>query len=125
MERPLSALAQQLLKNPKVRATYEAEAPRWELIHALIGARAEAKLTQAQLAKRMGTSQSAIARIEGDGPPPSMRSVLRYFAACGVRWKITLEKIPVASAKPRSKRMMPRRAAKTTRKGPRRLGRTA
>jgi transcriptional regulator with XRE-family HTH domain len=115
MGRPFRELAHELLQNPKVRAIYEAEAPRWELVHTLLAARAKAQLTQAQLAKRMGTSQSAIARMEGGDPPPAMRSVLRYLAACGVRWKITLEAVPPAGATPRPKRILPRRAAKAAR----------
>ena len=78
------------LADPKVRAEYEALRPQFELIHEFIAARAHAKLTQEQLARRMGTSQSAIARIESGTRIPSVRTLLRYAEATGTRLVIKL-----------------------------------
>ncbi len=51
-----------------------------ELVHRL---RAEAGLTQAELADRMGTTQSAIARMEGGGSRPSLDTLERLARAVG------------------------------------------
>lgn len=45
--------------------------------------RTEAGLTQAELARRMGTTQSAIARIEGGGSRPTLETLERLAAAVG------------------------------------------
>ena len=50
--------------NPKVRAEYDALAPEFEIAAELLRARLRAGLSQAELAARMGTSQSTIARLE-------------------------------------------------------------
>lgn len=45
--------------------------------------RTEAGLTQAQLAELMGTTQSAIARLEGGGARPSLDTLEKLAAAVG------------------------------------------
>lgn len=74
----------ELLRNPRVRKAYEAMAPEFEIAGELIAARARAGLTQAQVASRMGTTQSAVARLEG-GKLPSIRTLVRYAKATGAR----------------------------------------
>jgi DNA-binding XRE family transcriptional regulator len=93
------------LADPKVRAEYEALQPQFELIHEFVSARVRAKLTQERLARRMGTSQSAIARIESGNRIPSVRTLLRYAEATGTRLVIKL----VPAEAPAGKR--PRRAS--------------
>jgi transcriptional regulator with XRE-family HTH domain len=51
-----------------------------ELVHRL---RVEAGLTQAELAERMGTTQSAIARMEGGGTRPTLDTLEKVAAAVG------------------------------------------
>ena len=51
-----------------------------ELIYRL---RSEAGLTQAELAKRMGTTQSAIARMEGGGTRPTLETLEKVAVAVG------------------------------------------
>ena len=51
-----------------------------ELVHHL---RAEAGLTQAELAERMGTTQSAIARMEGGGTRPTLETLEKLAGAVG------------------------------------------
>lgn len=53
-----------LLKNPKVREEYEALEPQFRLIRQFIARRNELNLSQTQLARRVGTEQSAISRLE-------------------------------------------------------------
>ena len=59
-------------------------------------ARKRAGLTQAQLAARCGTTQSAIARLEG-GAEPSVRRVAELVAACGLELRVSL--VPPAQAR--------------------------
>lgn len=51
-----------------------------EFVHRL---RSEAGLTQAELAGRMGTTQSAIARMEGGGTRPTLETLERLACAVG------------------------------------------
>ena len=53
---PFEKLKARLLANPRVKAEYEALAPDFEIATALLRARLRAKLSQAELAARMGTS---------------------------------------------------------------------
>jgi DNA-binding transcriptional regulator YiaG len=55
------------MKDAKFRSEYERIGPDMELAFTLAEARRKAKLTQAELAARMGTSQAAVARP--NGPP--------------------------------------------------------
>ena len=66
-------------------------AGEFEMAHELIAARARAGLTQADVAERMGTTQSTVARIEGGRATPSLRSVQRYADAVGCRAVVRLE----------------------------------
>ncbi len=69
----LKAVKAQLLANPAVRQAYGAQAPEFELARELIAARMRAGLTQGDVAARMGTTQSVVARIEsGRGTPSTL-----------------------------------------------------
>ena len=74
-----------LLANPAVRQAYDAQAPKFELARELIAARTHAGLTQGEVAARMGTTQSVVARIESGRSTPSMRTVQRFASAVGAR----------------------------------------
>lgn len=83
-------LREELLKDPEVRKEYERLGPRYELISQLIGARLKSGLTQAQLAKKIGTKQSAIARIEGGDSNPSIAFLEKLTQALGSKLIIQL-----------------------------------
>ncbi|HTO31481.1 MAG TPA: helix-turn-helix domain-containing protein [Pararhizobium sp.] len=68
---------------------YKADA-EFRLIETLVSARTKAKLSQAEIAKRIGTTQSAIARLEGGGVSPSLSTLRRYAEATGARLEINL-----------------------------------
>ena len=86
----LNRLKKRWLKSPEVRSAYEELAPEFEVARALIAARTEAGLTQAQVAERMGTTQSVIARLEGGRTLPSLKTLYRYADATGTRPEIHL-----------------------------------
>lgn len=84
----------ELMQNPEFQAEYERLRPEFELAETIIAARAAQGLTQAELAARMETSQSYIARLESGRVLPSMRTWQRLAAATGTRPKFTLEPLP-------------------------------
>lgn len=87
----LKQLKAEMLANPAVKAEYEALTDEFDMAHELVAARARAGLTQADVAARMGTTQSVIARLEGGKRQPSMRTVQRYAQAIGCRAVVRLE----------------------------------
>lgn len=87
----LKALKADLLNAPTVRAEYDALTDEFDMTPELVAARARAGLTQAEVAARMGTTQSVVARLEGGRRQPSMRTVQRYAQAIGCRAVVRLE----------------------------------
>ncbi len=80
------------MKDPEYRAEYERLGPEFDLALALINARTQAGLTQEQLAVRMKTTQSVIARLEGGRGQPSTRTLKKIAKATGMRLKISFER---------------------------------
>ncbi len=87
----LAELKGRLLEDPKTRAEYEAMENEYAIARELIAARTRAGLSQAQVAERMGTSQSTIARLESGRTLPSLRTLDRYARATGSRTVVRLE----------------------------------
>ena len=87
----LKTLKAQLLADPSTRAAYDAQADEFAMARELIAARTQAGLTQAEVAERMGTTQSTVARLEGGNAAPSLRSLQRYAHAVGCRAVVRLE----------------------------------
>lgn len=82
-----------LLDNPEVKAEYDKLEPEYALVREMIKARKRARLTQDQVAERMGTTKSAVARLESATHKPSLRSIERYAAAIGhkLEWRLVPE----------------------------------
>ncbi len=78
-------------RDPAYRAAYEALDEEFELARTLIEARTRAGLSQTQLARRMKTSQSYVARIEGGKVRPSTAALERFAHATGTRLRISFE----------------------------------
>lgn len=77
---------------------YEALEVEYALAHEMLAARARAGLTQEAVAARMGTTKSAISRLEAAGKhAPSVASLKRYAAAVGCTLKIEL--VPTVSTR--------------------------
>ena len=87
----VSDLHRKWMKHPGYRKAHQALEPEFGLARAVIRARVEAGLTQEQLARRMDTSQSVIARLESGRVQPSTKTLERFAAATGTRLKITFE----------------------------------
>jgi transcriptional regulator with XRE-family HTH domain len=73
------------------KAAYDGLEEEFRLAGALIEARTAAGLSQSQLARRMKTSQSYIARIEGGKVRPSTDALERFAQATGTRLRIIFE----------------------------------
>ncbi|UGA43692.1 helix-turn-helix domain-containing protein [Bradyrhizobium quebecense] len=87
---PFEKLKARLLANPRVRAEYDALAPEFEIAAELLKARQRAGLSQSELAAKMGTSQSTIARLESGQTLPSTKTLLRFAKATGSKFQIRL-----------------------------------
>jgi DNA-binding XRE family transcriptional regulator len=87
----LTKLKARLLADPKIKAEYEVQAPEFAIARELIAARVRAGMTQEEIAKRMRTTQSTVARLESGRTMPSMRTLTRYAEATGSRTVIKLE----------------------------------
>lgn len=75
--------------DPAFRAAREELRPQHEFRRALIGSRLAAGLTQHQLAEKMGTTQSAIARLESGSQSPILDTLCRLATVLGVDFTIT------------------------------------
>ena len=77
--------------DPAFRAEYDSLEDEFTLATALIKARDAAHMTQEDVAKAMGTSQEAIARLESGKSQPSTRTLQRFARATGMRLRISFE----------------------------------
>jgi len=89
----VDTLHKKWMKKPGYRAAYDALEDEFSLAAALIAARAKAGLTQQDVAERMKTSQSFVARLEGGDVQPTWKSLQRFAKATGSRLKIELEPV--------------------------------
>ncbi len=88
-------LAAKALARPGVKAAYDALGPEYRVIAELLRARQTAGLTQAQVAARMGTTNTVVARLEAAGGnkrhSPSIATLRRYAQACGKNLEIRIK----------------------------------
>lgn len=77
------------LKNPVVRREYKRLGSEFELIESVIAKRTEKKMTQKELAHKIGTRQSAIARLESGRANPSFAFLRKIADALGVSLHIS------------------------------------
>jgi len=96
---PIGKLKKRWLKEPGFKEGYSALDREFALASMLIEARMKAKLSQGELARRMGTSQSTVARLEGGTAKPSLSTLERFAKATRMRVRVSLE--PVEPARKR------------------------
>jgi transcriptional regulator with XRE-family HTH domain len=80
------------MKRKGYQKAYEDLAPEFAVARAVIEARSLAGLTQEQLAERMETTQSVIARLESGRTRPSTQTLERLATATGTRLRISFER---------------------------------
>lgn len=76
------------MKDPKFVRAWEKVEPEYQLARAIIGARIKRKLTQAQLAKKIGSKQPVISRIEAMTELPNISLLKRLAQALDSRLEI-------------------------------------
>lgn len=89
----LKTLKRELLNDANTRAAYDTLADEYAIARELIAARARAGLSQSEVAQRMGTTQSVVARLESGKRPPSMRTVERFAQAVGGHVVLRIEAV--------------------------------
>ena len=87
----ISEMHRKWLNEPDYRKAYDALEEEFALAKAVIEARNRAGLTQVQLARRMGTTQPVVARLEGGRTRPSLRTLERLARATESRLLIRFE----------------------------------
>jgi ribosome-binding protein aMBF1 (putative translation factor) len=90
---PAQVLFDEWHKDPEYMREYDALEEEFALANALIQARARADLSQAEIAERMGTSQSAIARLESGRSRPSTRTLRKFAEATGMKLRFVFEPV--------------------------------
>jgi ribosome-binding protein aMBF1 (putative translation factor) len=79
------------LKEPNYRREYDLLEEEFALAASVAKARRRAGLSQAELARRMKTTQSTVARLESGRGRPSTRTLTRFAKATGHRLRISFE----------------------------------
>ena len=95
MDKSFDSFLQECLKNPEVRAEYEALAPEVEIMRAMINTRKRTGMTQKQLAEATGIYQGDISKLERGCGNPSLKTLQRLAAGMGMTLK--LEFVPQAN----------------------------
>ncbi len=83
-------LQKKLLRKPGFKKVYDELELEFALIDALIRARTTKGVTQAQLAKKIGTKQSAIARFEAGNSNPTLAFIQRLSDALDLRVQVSV-----------------------------------
>jgi len=80
-------LKNEVMRDPEARTEYEAFKLQLELAHSLKNARQQLNMTQEEVAKKMDTTKTVIARFEAAGGrnkhSPSLLTIIKFAAALG------------------------------------------
>lgn len=93
----ISEMHKQWLEEPKYKEAYDALEEEFVLAEAVMDVRNRAGLTQEELARRMGTTQPVVARLESGRSRPSMRTLERLAQATGSRLLISFAPLEAVS----------------------------
>jgi ribosome-binding protein aMBF1 (putative translation factor) len=78
------------MEDPEYRRAYEALEPEFTIARAIIEARIKRKISQAELAKKMGTGQAVVSRLEGANASPSLSLIKRLADALNLKVELRL-----------------------------------
>lgn len=85
-------LEKELLSDRATKKEFDKLTPRYAVISQLIKARIKNKMTQMDVAKKIGTKQSAIARLESGNVNPSLEFLQRIAQVMGYKLTVHLSK---------------------------------
>lgn len=86
-----ASVKRELFNNDKMlKSKYDELEPRYELISKAINARLKKKMTQEEVAQRMGTTKSSISRFESGDYNPTVDFLIRLSSALGKTLKINM-----------------------------------
>ena len=96
MNSPLKKFKQNALAKPSVKVAYDALADEFAYLDELLKARAASGMSQIEVAQRIGTSQSAVARLESINSKhsPSLTTLQNYAQALG--YKVQIKLVPIS-----------------------------
>ncbi len=80
------------MRDPKFKKEYDALQPKYDLIKAILDARLKKGVTQTELARRVGTTQSAIARFESGTANPTLDFLSKVSAAVGAKLEVRISR---------------------------------
>ena len=83
------------LKDPELKAEYDALDPEFAIIQAMIDARKSRGITQQELARRTGIAQADISKLENGNANPSIKTLQRIAAGMDMRVKIEFQPLHV------------------------------
>ena len=81
---------EKLLKNKRVKRAYDELGPEFQVAALLIKRRLQKRITQKELAKQLGTKQSAISRFESGTYNPSIEFLYKMAEALDARIRISV-----------------------------------
>lgn len=76
------------LRDPEIKAEYDALEPEFNIIQAMIDARKTTGLTQKQLSEKTGIAQGDISKLENGCANPSLRTLQRLASGLGMKLKV-------------------------------------
>lgn len=83
-------LHKECMEDPKYRLEYEKLEPEFQIARQIIGARIKQKMTQKELAQKIGTGQAVISRLESMNARPSISLLARVAQALKTEINITV-----------------------------------
>ncbi len=86
----LAEMKKKWKRDPAFQKAYDSLKPEFDLARRMISARGRAGVSQAEVARRMKTTQSVVARLESGRGTPSLTSLTRYASAVGHRLDVRL-----------------------------------
>jgi DNA-binding XRE family transcriptional regulator len=102
---PYEQVMEELLQDPEFARAYKELEPEFQIIRQVIALRNQQKMTQAELAKRVGTKQSSIARMESKGQIANLHLLQRVAEALDARVDVRLVPRKTTNKKARDRRL--------------------
>lgn len=84
-------LQKEWLEDPEIKKAYDELGPEFELMASIIEKRLAKGLTQSALAKKVGTKQSAIARLESGRYNPSLAFLRKVATALDTKLVVSMK----------------------------------